>query len=301
MGGLMRHLLLSISALLSSFAFSQTIVMETYGDSITAGLFDYTNITENNELSYVSAILSDLSSFKLTKDRTFLKKHEQSEFSWPTYLTSRLKDSETQFEIRNFALSGAKSDGLMEEVTNAPKPEANRNVIAFFFIGHNDLCHHKGSVENLGQEYLTNVQTAIEEWDKKHQDARAYLVSVAEVQNIYPILDEFVWHDGPRARYRCNENWKHFFPYCPAFYNRHKQGTLNSYVAPRLEAVNGSLDKIVETMKRSSGRNQYFRVNKSSGTELKKEYFAVDCYHLSRNGQDFLAEQIYEAIKWQSF
>lgn len=297
----MRHLFLVISVFLSSITFSQTTVMETYGDSLTTGLLNYTNITENNELNSVSAILSDLSTFKLTNDRSFLKKHEWAEFSWPAYLTSRLKNTETQFEIRNFALSGARSNELIEEVAKAPQPEANRNVIAFFFIGHNDLCYHKGNPESLSQDYFNNVQRAIEEWDKKHQDARAYLISVAEVQNIYPVLDELVWHDGPRARYRCNENWTLFFPYCPTFYKKHKQGTLNDYLIPRVEALNESLDKIVETMKRNGGRNQYFRLNKSMGAEFRKEYFALDCYHLSRNGQEFLANELYQAIKWQSF
>ena len=142
--------------LLHTLSLAQNIVIETYGDSITAGLLSYTNITQKNELSEVSRILSDFAMFKLTKNRDFLIKHEKTEIAWPTLLANHLKTDLVDYEIRNYALSGARSDSMMEEVKKAALPKDE--VIAFFFIGHNDLCHNKGSEEDLARDFSRNLK-----------------------------------------------------------------------------------------------------------------------------------------------
>ena len=278
---------------------AQAMIMETYGDSLTAGLLDYTNINGKNELEKVSSILSDLTMFKLTQDRSFLKKHERAEYSWPNLLAQKLTGGSSNIEIRNYALTGARTNALMEEVKKATTTTDADDVIAFFFIGHNDLCHTKGSAEELKSEFTSNFFSALRDWDRKHLGARAYLISVAEVQYLYPVLDGITWYDGPKAKYRCNENWENLFPYCPAFYKKYKEGSLNEYLNPRIKEINDSLTEIVDTMKTESQRNQYFRVEMTPGAHFKSDFFAVDCYHLSSQGQSFVADQIYQSMRWQ--
>ncbi len=282
--------------LLQTLSLAQNIVIETYGDSITAGLLSYTNITQKNELSEVSRILSDFAMFKLTKNRDFLIKHEKTEIAWPTLLANHLKTDLVDYEIRNYALSGARSDSMLEEVKKAALPKDE--VIAFFFIGHNDLCHNKGSEEDLARDFSRNLKEALIEWDQKHFGARAYLISLAEIQHLYSTLSGVTWYEGSKGKYKCEDNWENLFPYCPSFFKKYKQGTLDEYIQPRLRAVNSELDKLSEEFKSSSRRNQYFRLGMAEGSTFRKEYFAIDCYHLSQEGQQFVADQIFDSLAW---
>lgn len=280
-------------------AFSQGAVIEAFGDSLTAGLLNYTNATHQNELGTVSNILSDLAMFKLTKDRGYLKKHEKGSLAWPQLLANHLKTSEVSFEVRNYGISGAKSEVLYDEVTHALPVSPDTQTIAFFFIGHNDLCHNKGSEDDLSTEYGSNVNRALEAWDQTHRGAKAFLVSIAEVHRIYPLLDGQTWFEGEKGRYRCNESWDKLFPYCPAFYKKFKQGKLDDYLAPRVEVVNKKLEDLSRDWRSKSVRNQYFHIQMAPGADFRKHFFAVDCYHLSQEGQAFVSEQIFNAIGWQ--
>lgn len=295
----MRHLLAVILLLTPVLAFPQTAVIEAFGDSLTAGLLNYTNVTRQNELTTVSEILSDLAMFKLTKDRDYLKKHEHGAIAWPQLLANHLKTPEVSFEVRNYGMSGAKSEVLYDEVTHATPVSTDTQTIAFFFIGHNDLCHNQGSEEELSADYGENVNRALEVWDRTHKGAKAFLVSVAEVHRIYPLLDGQVWFSGEKGRYRCNESWDKLFPYCPAFYKKFKQGKLDEHLAPRVDAVNRKLEELSLEWRNRSTRNQYFHIQMAPGADFRKQFFAVDCYHLSHDGQAFVAEQIFNAIGWQ--
>jgi len=298
----MKHLIFYILFLLpTTVVFPQSVVLEAFGDSLTAGLLDYTNVTHQNELETVSHILSDLAMFKLTKDRSYLKKHEQNDLAWPQLLAEQLKTSEVNFEVRNYGVSGAKSETLYDEVVNAPpvSPRLQSQSIAFFFIGHNDLCHNSNTTENLASEYSSNIDRAIEAWDKTHEGSRGFLVSVAEVQRIYPLLEGQTWYESSRGRYRCNESWDKLFPYCPVFFRKHKEGTLENYLTPRVEALNKALEDLTQKWRNKSSRNQFFHIQMAPGSDFRKNFFAVDCYHLSNEGQAFVSDQIFRAISWQ--
>jgi len=295
----MFKILFAALMLFHSSAFAQTIILEAFGDSITAGLLSYTNATDNNDLKVVSKILSELVMFKLTKNRDYLINHEKHELAWPQLLANRLTKSDVNFEIRNYALSGARSDLLPEEVEHAKVVKEDETAIAFFFIGHNDLCHHKGTPEELASEYMLNFNKAVEAWDKKHKGAKAFFVSIAEIQRIYPLLDGQTWYESGRGRYRCNDSWEKLFPYCLSFYKKYQQGTLNDYLSPRVETINNSLDQMASEWKAKSSRNQYFHIGMDSKADFKNNFFAVDCYHLSTEGQKFISDQVFNTIGWQ--
>ena len=295
----MQFLVLGLFFLFPCSSRAQTIILEAFGDSLTAGLLAHTNTTHHNELSDVSIILSDLTMFKLTKDRSYLLKHERPQSAWPQVLANLLSTKETQFEVRNYGLSGAQSNTLETQVIQAKAVSEAEPNIAFFFIGHNDLCHNTGSQEMLVSDYSTNFNKAISEWDRRHKGSKAYFMSIAEINRIYPLLDNHVWYEGDKGRYRCNENWERLFPYCISHYKKFQEKTLDSYLVPRIEAINHYLFAMAEEWKKKSTRNQYFHIEMDSRAEFKKNYFAVDCYHLSKDGQAFVTDQIIKQISWQ--
>lgn len=295
----MFKVLLTALLFLHSTAFSQTIILEAFGDSITAGLLSYTNATHNNDLEVVSNILSELVMFKLTKNRDYLVNHEKHELAWPQLLANRLTKPDVNFETRNYALSGARSDLLPEEVEHAKAVKEDETAIAFFFIGHNDLCHNNGSEEELAADYMLNFNKAVETWDKRHKGAKAFFVSIAEINRIYPLLDNQTWYQSGKGRYSCNDSWEKLFPYCLSFYRKYQKGTLNDYLVPRVEAINKSLEQMAGEWKAKSNRNQYFHIQMDSKADFKNNFFAVDCYHLSQEGQSFVSEQVFNAIGWQ--
>ena len=295
----MQFLALGLLLLFPCSSRAQTIILEAFGDSLTAGLLAHTNTTHHNELSDVSVILSDLTMFKLTKDRSYLLKHERPQSAWPQVLANLLSTKKTQFEVRNYGLSGARSDTLESQVNQAKAVSEADPTIAFFFIGHNDLCHNTESPEMLVSDYSTNFNKAISEWDRRHKGSKAYFMSIAEINRIYPLLDNHVWYEGDKGRYRCNENWERLFPYCISHYKKFQEKTLDSYLVPRIEAINHSLFAMAEEWKKKSTRNQYFHIEMDSRAEFKKNYFAVDCYHLSKDGQAFVTDQIIKQISWQ--
>lgn len=295
----MQFLALGLLLLFPSSSHAKTIILEAFGDSLTAGLLAHTNVTHHNELSDVSVILSDLTMFKLTNDRSYLLKHERPQSAWPQRLANLLATKETQFEVRNYGLSGAKSTTLEIQVNQAKAVSETDPTIAFFFIGHNDLCHSTISQEMLVSDYSANFNKAISEWDRRHKGSKAYFMSLAEINRIYPLLDNHVWYEGNKGRYRCNENWESLFPYCISHYKKFQEKTLDSYLAPRIEAINDALFAMAEEWKKRSTRNQYFHIEMDSRVEFKKNFFAVDCYHLSQNGQAFVTDQIIKQISWQ--
>jgi lysophospholipase L1-like esterase len=288
-------------AFFGNWAFSQNIVIEAYGDSLTAGLLDYTNVTENNNLATISKILSDLSMFKLTKDRKFLSPHEKPEFAWPAAIAERLasENPTDRFEVRNYALSGARSDNLYDEVRSAKVEPQAQGAIGLFFIGHNDLCHKKGPTKEMIEDFTSNYEAALLEWDRVHYGAKAFIVSIADIQKLYPLLDGQAWYEGEKGKYRCNESWEKLFPYCPHFYRKFKEKTLTDYLNPRIQGINMALDSLVDHFKAHSSRNQYYRINIPDEAEFKKNFFAVDCYHLSRDGQEFVFENVYRGLSWK--
>ncbi len=295
----MKYFIFCALFLLHGYAFSQTAILEAYGDSVTAGLLNYTNVTHETKLTTVSTILSDLTMFKLTKDRAYLNKHEKGELAWPQLLAQHLTTTEMQFEVRNYGLSGAQSENLITEVSNAKDVAPEEPVIAFFLIGYNDLCHNINSEQTLASNYNNNLDKALEIWDKNHKGGKAYLISLADVQKIYPLLDGQVWFESSKGRYRCNESWEKLFPYCPTFSKKFKEGTLNDYLAPRVDALNNTLKELTEKWKNKSIRNQYFRIEPPLGMDFQKDHFAIDCYHLSNKGQSFVSKQIFDSVGWQ--
>src|SRR5688572_18811663 len=122
---------------LGSTAMAADLRMETYGDSLTAGFLSHTSVLDAPPLTQIEKIMSSLALFKITKNISHLEKHETRSFAWPALVGKSLSED---LELVNLAVSGAKSPELLKQVTKAG--ETKTKTIAFFFIGHNDLCHY---------------------------------------------------------------------------------------------------------------------------------------------------------------
>jgi len=274
-----------------------SISMETYGDSLTAGFLANTSLKAPPEISELSGLLEELAFAFIEKDREQIKKFEANDKAWPFFLSEILKkDGKGVADLQNLAVSGSRSGGILSQVQGIGPSE--KLTWAFFFVGHNDLCHIKGSEAELVQQFNDHMNEALTEWEKKHKNSVVFLIPAGPVYQLYPVLDNYVWFESEQKTFRCQDAWTKYFPYCAPFYLRYKRGELESYLKPRAESLNQTLPRLAEQwMKKSERGNQYFYLNAQWPLPLQPEYFALDCYHIAEEGQRIFARNIWDAIK----
>lgn len=104
-----------------------------------------------------------------------------------------------------------------------------------------------------------------------------------------------MWYQGKTSQYRCEDSWKKFFPYCPSFYKMMKENTLQDFIESRTQAMNAALVTLVDKWNRDSKSNAFQFLTQVPGTELRPEFFSVDCYHMGPYGQTQFAESVFHA------
>lgn len=270
--------------------------IETYGDSLTAGFLAHTSLTQPPALPELSELLGKLAFGFLQKDRELMKQLEAPEKAWPYFVTEELKAHGKEIlSLKNYAISGSRSAALSEQVPVGEK--VAEPTWAFFFIGHNDLCHVKGAEAELIAQYEKNLKQALNEWEKNHSNSIVFLIPTSPVYQLYPVLDNYVWLENDQKSFKCQDSWTKYFPYCPSFYVRYKKGELESYLKPRGEAINQSLRQMAEGRnEKGPNGNRYFYLEAQWPLPLQPEYFATDCYHIAGPGQKIFAHHITEAI-----
>lgn len=269
-------------------------VLETYGDSLTAGFLSHTALTSPPPLSEVSQLISDLARFKLTGDRKHVSQYDSAKDAWPTIL-KKTWDPIVNVDLRNYAVSGARSYQLINQVRLARDVRAH--TFAIFFIGHNDMCENRDPIPDLETAIEENFKTALGLWDSNHLDSEAYILPIGNIHEVYKILRGFVWSKAKSHDYTCEESWDKYFPYCRAHFQKFKSEKLDEYLVPRLTAANSSIGKAVDAMQRTSKRNHYHYVEDIHQLAYLKEAFAVDCFHLSSGGQSMLAERVHQFVR----
>ena len=262
--------------------------LEAYGDSITAGFMVKTDVTNAPPLKEMSGIISDLAMYIMTKNRSYVAKHHAPELAWPTVLAS-LIDPKSPPPVEIYAVSGAKTAALVDQV-NSAKTKTGQGL-AFFFIGHNDLCNNANDPATIASQYVSLVDKALEVWDQRHNGSVLYLVPIADIHRVYARLKGFVWHRG-ETNYTCEDSWSKFFPYCPSNLKKLQKGELDAYMQPRLEAMNGGLDTLALTWSKKSPKNRFVYLNGAHSIPYEPEYFAVDCFHPSVRGQQKIAQRL---------
>lgn len=285
-----------VSLLWGSLAFSQSVTLEAYGDSLTAGFLADTSLINPPPLEKLSKMLEELAFAFIQKDRSAMKKFESNENAWPHYLSESLKREGIDVaEVANLAVSGSKSAEIIHQVKQRGKSSAPS--WAFFFVGHNDLCHVMGDEAAVADQFRNHLNESLAEWEKNHEGSTAYLIPAGPIYKLYPVLDNYEWFQSEQKTFKCQDAWTKYFPYCVHFYQRYKRGDLESYLKPRTEAVNAVvIDLVKEWDKKSAGRNRYKYIADPWPMPLEPKLFAMDCYHQADPGQRIFADNVLSSI-----
>ena len=282
-----------LQSLLASTGLAQDITIETYGDSLTAGFLSGTNVTAAPPLDVLSKIWSDLVMFKMSGDRKYLAPHHRADLAWPAQLAKSWKTGGINVSVKNYAVSEDRTKDLLQQLKGARPTE---HAASFFFIGHNDLCDNNDSPEAIGAQFAKEYGAALKAWDEKNHGATAYLVPVGDIYRVYKLLEGVVWHNRSGRSYRCDDSWTKFFPYCTSYYKMLKAGTLEETLAPRINAMNAALENLAKDWTKNSKRNRFKSITNMQAKPYEKDYFAVDCFHLSDVGQAAIAENFAKEI-----
>lgn len=292
-----RFFLFLVSILISStLCARESLRVETYGDSLTAGFLADTSLIQTPEISKLSGILKELAFGFIEKNREILKKFEANDKSWPHYLSEQLQESgKKTVRVENLAVSGSKSEGILTQVKMAGTQV--EPTWALFFVGHNDLCHVKGDNSLLVSQFNRNLESALAIWEENHQNSIVFLIPPAPIYQLYPVLDNYIWFESEQKTFKCQDAWTKYFPYCSSFYFRYRAGELETFLKPRGESLKQSLVQIAfERDKTSKRGNRYFYLDAEWPLPLRPEYFALDCYHIAEQGQRIFARNIFNAL-----
>lgn len=284
-------LFVGVTLAATSFSAEPTVYMEAYGDSLTAGFLCGSRLTDKQDLKSVSDIVSDMAMFLITQNTKYLTSHHRQDLAWPARYAKRLSDRGKRVALRNMAVSGARTWELTKQVQRAS--QLGKPSRAFFFIGHNDLCHSKQTPNQIAAQYVAQYTRAIREWDSKHQDSTAYFIPILRMDRIYSSLKDYVWYEGPRVKYSCTDSWEKLFPYCPSFSQLAKKGDLEKIIVPKIRAMNAALQKKAHDWEKDSKNNNAYKFLDVPETKnVGPDFFAVDCYHLSHVGQETVSVEI---------
>jgi len=268
-------------------------VIETYGDSVTAGFMSHTNVTAPPNLTTLSGLLSDLATFVANGDKKKLEKLHARTLSWAV----KLKELWGADTVHNYAVTRARTKDLLTQLKHRRPVDADLSVASIFFMGHNDLCHAKDSEEDFIATFRKEYNEAIEAWDNEHDGATLYLLPIGDLDRLYKKLDNFQWLNQGSYKFSCNDSWDSLFPFCRENAKRKRDGTLSEYLVPRTQKMRAVMaDLAVAWSKKETGNHFVFLDDVLSG-DYKREYFAVDCYHLSEVGQTVLAQDILRSMK----
>lgn len=271
-------------------------VLETYGDSLTAGFLSHTDVTHPPPLRTVSSTLSDLAMFKVTNNRKYIEPHHAPTQAWPAVVARKLAEKGTKLLVDNRAVSGARLHEVMGQVGGVK--EERQETIAFFFAGHNDLCDNEDDPEAIAAYFTARLRNIVDAWAVKHRNSTAYLLPVADIHRVYSTLNRLAWFKGSQHNYTCNDSWEKLFPYCLSNARRLKAGTLDAYLVPRIEAVNRAIRKAADELTKTVGSNRvrFLDLTQEMAKPFEPGFFAIDCYHLSAEGQRLVGEKVAAAM-----
>lgn len=268
---------------------------EAFGDSVTAGFFSGTSILRAPSWLVLNAISARLLLARATGRRGLLTGLHAPELAWPQVLAKQLSGEE-KFTLHNAAVSGAITANLVSQIESVPEAE---DAEAFFFIGHNDLCARGDTVDEFADLYEKLYREAYAKWDERHKNSRANFLPIADIHRVYETLEKVTGQPvADEARpYTCYLAWEASFPYCRFYAQRQREGTLGEYLKPRIDEANRRLERIAGQYSEPNARGNRARALIDVGRgEYETKFFALDCFHLSADGQGAMAARIAKAF-----
>ncbi len=290
-------------ALLCHAAFSKPVILEAYGDSLTAGfLAGEKNLEDSPTLPEVSKLLSDLALYLLTGEDKYRTPHEYPASAWPARLAKKLKDGlGVDVEIHNYGMTGADTILVKDQLKKLPDG-VRKKAIAVVFIGHNDFADGADiTAAAMIERHRKALNDFFSEWDKAHLNSNLFLIPVGEVYRVYQSLRGYKWYTSDLHAYTCEDSWDNFFPYSRFYAQLQKQGKLESFFLPRLDAFHKTERRTAWEWNWLTFRNTFYVLENKKTFPYVPENFAVDCFHLASNGQEALAQIVYQRMLSSEF
>lgn len=251
-----------------------------------------TQVTNPPNFAVLSGLWSNLATFVANGDKTALRRLHAPELSWAQVLGKKLGAD----EVHNYAVSRTRVKDLLTQIDGA-KDTTDKSVAAFFFMGHNDLCHYTTTVDEFDERFRKEYSAAIAAWDAKHSGDTLYLVPPGDVDRVYKLLDGYTWLKTPSLTLTCNQSWDTVFPFCRENAKRLREGKVSDHLIPRTKNIRTAMEELAKEWTKKSEHNRFVFLEDILQDAYKKEFFAVDCYHLSAYGQKALAEGIYRSMQ----
>lgn len=289
---------LFVLGILSYAIAARAITIEAYGDSLTAGFFsNEKGLTSPPPLKEISKTLSDLSMFLITGNPAYREPYEYRDRAWPHVLARHLSGFyNAEVADTNFGQVSAITADLPKQMENLEWGTVWRSM-AFVFIGHNDLDDVAAPTPDaLAEKHRGHLNDFLAKWDAKHYQSTLFFVPVGEVYRVFQNLKGFTWFKNESVTYRCEESWQRFFPYANFYYQLMKQGKLDSFLVPRVAALQNEQREAARRWNSRSQRNNYRFLELKRPFTYTPKNFAIDCFHLSQAGEAEMAQTVFETL-----
>jgi lysophospholipase L1-like esterase len=283
-------------------AAATALSLETYGDSVTigfnAGTFIPTDFDdakrERRELIFY-ALFKRVPLLKHKAWQNFEEQHAP-ELAWPARVAERFAERGERVQLLNRAVSGARVFNLASQIVGPQNFQ--EKVLAFFFIGNNDLCEDKKQPPYHPQTFFNTYDQTLAIWDRAHVNATAYLIPMGDIPRIYRTLERQPWSEKRTGKIlTCTHVWRKFLPECKYYTRLHEYGTLDQTITPLRNQLNSLLPILADRRNQMSRRgNRYIYLAGTLDAPYTADDFAMDCFHLSAIGQDKLGDLIFSRI-----
>lgn len=263
--------------------------IEAYGDSLTSGFLADTQLTPKRPFYEMGQLMFQLG-LTLGKEEK-LQTFSRFELAWPKKL-SEIAGSNPK--LSNWAVPNVGVDALVNQADQMPETQG---ASAFVFIGHNDLCRTVGWTDGQVADYFkVHIENGVKKWEEKHQNSTLYFLPVGRMDKVYQKLWDFKWNETDRTTNRCRDIYLKYIPMCLPIAELALKGKVESVIGERAKKMNRVLEDVAQ--KNNGGnKNRYQYLSSMEKVEFKEDLFAMDCFHLSAEGQKQLAETVWKAIQ----
>lgn len=285
-----------------------------YGDSLAAGMMANTKLGQtlpNDEFLKLGKMLTD---FVTTgeHDTDFFKKIDQKysddnvaafagtvEYSFSRRIEKELGIS---VSVKNYAISTARSNDILTEISDYMKSYSENGVNADFVVLHvggNDWCDQK-SVEDFKKSF----EIVIRKLAEVHSQAKILIMPVPELVKVLRIRDTVAFQSNAeliQPQFKCSE----VKPVLQTCLSRGIElGASDAAVAPHegdLAAYNRSIEEVVQRVLKESGQSFSGKIeiarDYARGDGFSEKWLGIDCFHPGLYGQQQISIATWPALQ----
>jgi lysophospholipase L1-like esterase len=284
-----------------------------FGDSLTIGFLANTSLLEEIKARELRPIKRALISYHVAKwwnpgePHHQLDKFNHPDLAWPFFFSQSVAEADHEVEVKNYALSSARTKDLPEQIQTA-KNEKNGGVgkqVVFFWMGHNDLFLNLKNLETIADQYRKEMKAALTLWANGEKGAIVVLLPLIDITQVYAEVDKVVWGEkrgllGKKHDLKCKDTWKKYLPYW-AFFPKGGNSKFEEVVRPKVQAMNAVLEELAkELTPKALGPDDNVYLSPADlfkDQDFRPEFLAEDCLHASEKGQKKIAEKVRDRLK----